>query len=73
MVRGVYLEDTGLVRLHVIVKESVTLRLVASAATSLPIAAVPAMLSLKPGNFEAALQAQRVLGGGSEAAGDLLC
>jgi hypothetical protein len=67
--RGVYLEEGASIRLHVIVKEVVTSRLVASAATHLPAAAVPAMLPLKPVNFEAAVAAQRVLGGGDASAG----
>jgi hypothetical protein len=67
--RGVYLEEGTSIRLHVIVKEVATWRLVASAATRLPAAAVPAMLPLKPANFEAALQAQRVLGAGDTSAG----
>jgi hypothetical protein len=67
--RGVYLEEGASIRLHVIVKEVVTSRLVASAATRLPAAAVPAMLPLKPVNFEAAVAAQRVLGAGDASAG----
>jgi hypothetical protein len=70
-VRGVYVERAGDVRMDVTVKEAESARLVASAGTRLPRAALPADLELKPSNFAEALEAQRVLSDGGLITGDL--
>ncbi len=71
IVRGVYLERDGGVRLQVTAKRQRTAHLVAGAGTFLPSAAIPANLDLRPANFEQALQAQRALSDGGLITGDL--
>jgi hypothetical protein len=70
-VRGVYVERAGDVRMDVTVKEVESARLVASAGTLLPRAAVPSDLELKPSNFAEALEAQKALSDGGLITGDL--
>jgi hypothetical protein len=71
IVHGVYLERGDAVRIDVTVKEAETARLLASAGTSLPRAAVPDDLELRPSNFFEALEAQRALSEGDLVSGDL--
>jgi hypothetical protein len=71
VVRGVYFERDEEVRISATVRDTASGRLVASAESTLPRAALPAGVSLKPANFEAALRDQRVLGQGELVSGDL--
>lgn len=71
IVHGVYFEQGDAVRIDVAVKEAETARLLASAGTSLPRAAVPGELELRPSNFFEALEAQRALAEGGRVDGDL--
>ena len=64
VVAGVYTERQDAVRIDVTVKEVESARLVASAATSLDLGAVPKNLELKPQNFAEAVATQSALAGG---------
>ncbi len=61
VVTGTYLELDDRLRLIVTCRDLESGRLVASAESSMPLAAVPAHLELKPSNFNEALKDQRVL------------
>lgn len=71
VVRGVYLERENEIRVLATVRDVASGDLVASAETTLPRAALPAGLSLKPANFESVLKDQKILGEGELLGGDL--
>jgi hypothetical protein len=71
LVRGVYLEHAGEIRLSATLKEVKTGRLLDSAETTLPRAALPKGVALKPANFETALRDQKILAEGELLSGDL--
>jgi hypothetical protein len=71
VIRGVYLERDDEIRITATVRDTGSGRLVASAETTLPRHALPAGVSLRPANFEAALRDQKILAEGELLSGDL--
>jgi hypothetical protein len=71
LVRGVYLVRADEIRLSATLKDVESGRLLDSAETTLPRAALPKGVALKPANFETALRDQKILAEGELLSGDL--
>ena len=70
-VKGTYFEAGQEVTFRVVVREAKSGQTLAGAEASLPVAAIPKELPLRPQNFDQALRDQRLLAHGEEVSGKL--